>query len=190
MHLTLLRVCRQIYNEANHVLWTTNTYSFNDAGYSLCRFIDDRTTHQKRLLRKLRFQMDWVWGEERNWKHWLKITLIRSLTGLRSLRLQINHSVEDAFTHTGEPWVAEFGLFNRGQVKLIHRMAMLPLTDVKIYLGDRSQLQIPATFWRAENQKACAEWIRKILLDPKGAETLAQKLEHWDKINPQIEEEA
>ncbi|KAL8975789.1 MAG: hypothetical protein Q9205_008074, partial [Flavoplaca limonia] len=50
MRLTVLRVSRQLYAEANPVLWTTNIYSFGD-GPSLQRFMDTRTMNQKRLIR-------------------------------------------------------------------------------------------------------------------------------------------
>ena len=39
MHLTALRVCRQNYNEADRVLWSTNTFSFDDE-VTFRRFMD------------------------------------------------------------------------------------------------------------------------------------------------------
>lgn len=47
MHLTVLQVCRQIYNEANNTLWSTNVFAFDDATVTFKRFMDARTTHQK-----------------------------------------------------------------------------------------------------------------------------------------------
>lgn len=65
MHLTILRVCRQTYIEANNVLWTTNTFSFTDADPTFVDFMEPRSTPQKQLLRKLRLQMDWVYEDDK-----------------------------------------------------------------------------------------------------------------------------
>lgn len=45
MHLTILRTSRQIYAEANPILYSTNTFSFED-GMSLKRFLTTRNIHQ------------------------------------------------------------------------------------------------------------------------------------------------
>lgn len=58
VHLTALRVCRQMYIEANDVLWSTNTFSFNHAAISLDRFMSARTTRQKQSLKS--FDCKWT----------------------------------------------------------------------------------------------------------------------------------
>lgn len=137
MHLAVLRVCRQIYNEANHVLRTTNTFSLNDAGLSFYHFMEDRTTHQKRLLRRLRLQMDWIWVEEKIWDRPFSAKLIKSLTGLRILRLQINHQMDAMFQYVAKAWVNEFSCFEWGHLDLVRKIAMLPLSKVQVFVGDR-----------------------------------------------------
>ncbi|KAF6232490.1 hypothetical protein HO173_009370 [Letharia columbiana] len=139
MHLTALRVCRQIYNDANNILWSTNTFSFNDAATSLDRFMDAQTTRQKQSLRRLRLQMDWVWGEDKPWNHVLGMTLIRSLAGLRSLRLQINHSMYATLFQEAKARGNELGLFQTRRLDFVHKMAILPLTNVEVFVGDLSQ---------------------------------------------------
>ena len=173
MHLTALRVCRQIYIEANDVLWSTNTFSFNDAAISLDRFMSARTTRQKRSLRKLRLHMDWVWDEDKSYNRALGMTLIKSLTGLRSLRLQINHSMEAA--HYQQMRALGDELFQTRYLAFVHKMAVLPLTNVEVFVGDRSQSSYVELLWTEADRMEYAEGIRKILLDPKGAEIYAQK---------------
>ena len=172
-----LRVCRQIYIEANDVLWSTNTFSFNDAAISLDHFMDARTTRQKRSLRKLRLQMDWVWGEDKPYNRVLGMTLIKSLTGLRSLRLQINHSMEAALYQQMKARGNELGLFQTRYLAFVHKMAVLPLINVEVFVGDRSQPVNVDALWTAEDRMEYAEGIRKLLADPRGAELYTQKQE-------------
>ena len=182
MHLTALRVCRQMYIEANDVLWSTNTFSFNDAAISLDRFMSARTTRQKRSLRKLRLHMDWVWDEDKPYNRVLGMKLIKSLTGLRSLRLQINHSMEAA--HYQQMKAFGDDLFQTRYLTFVHKMAVLPLTNVEVFVGDRSQSWYVELLWTAADRMEYAEGIRKILLDPKGAEIWAQNQEWLQRFSP------
>lgn len=187
MHLTVLRVCRQTYNEANNVLWATNTFSFKDADGIFVDFMKSRTTPQKQLLRKLRLQMDWVYEDDKYWNRVLRMTLIRSLIELRSLRLQINHSMKAEVYQCAKARGNELGLFQMRQLEFVDKLAILPLTDVEVFVSDFPQLvdypssdedEPPAdtrASWTAEDRTDYAEGIRKILLDPKGADIYAQK---------------
>lgn len=52
MRLSVLRSCRQIYVEANNIVWTTNTISFADLT-AFKRFMMSRTIDLKRSIRSL-----------------------------------------------------------------------------------------------------------------------------------------
>lgn len=209
MHLTALRVCRQTYNEANNVLWSTNTFSFDDADVTFDRFMDARTTRQKRSLRKLRLQMHWDCGEEILWNRVLGMPLIRSLAGLRSLRLHINHSIKAAFYQKVKArGNNELGLFQTRHVESVHRMAILPLTHVEVFVSDFSQARKlealrmaedltaedwtaeywTAEYWTAEDRTEYGEGIRRILLDPQGAEIYAREQEELKEFYRQDRE--
>ena len=177
MHLKVLRVCRQIYSEANHVLWTTNTFSFRDT-FSFVGFMEERTTPQKRLLKRLRLQMNWAWGDDRLWKHAFSTTVIISLVGLRNLRLQINHSVEAGFYRRAKTRENKLALFEPKHLALMHRMAMFPLVDVEVFVGVHFQQQCnPDAYGMAGDRKEYAEAIRKVLLDPNGARTCSEAMQ-------------
>ena len=135
MHLTALRVCRQMYNKANNVFWTTNTFSFDDANPTLVDFMESRTTRQKQLLRKLRLQMNWIYEDDRGWNRVLGVRRLRSLTELRSLRLQINHSMNAAVYQEAEPRGNEPSLFQPQQWDSVLRIETLPLTDVEVFVS-------------------------------------------------------
>ncbi|KAL8964415.1 MAG: hypothetical protein Q9183_004465, partial [Haloplaca sp. 2 TL-2023] len=58
-----LQVSRQIYQEANEVLYSTNTFSFDDP-IPFRYFLEPRSPLQSRMIRKLRLRMDWTLADE------------------------------------------------------------------------------------------------------------------------------
>ncbi len=196
VHLTVLRVCRQIYNEANDVLWSTNTFSFCEADPAFVDFIESRTTYQKKTLRKLRLQMDWVYEDEKGWNRILGAKRLRSLTGVRSLRLQINHSMTASLYQEAQTGGDELALFQPHRWELLLKMATLPLSDVEVFVSDFPVLISDYPFddsdivepprhlsglWTAEDRMEYADEIRRIMLDPKSAEKHAQFQETLQK---------
>ena len=144
-----------------------------------------------RLLKKLRLQMNCVAKEEVAWSRVLGVGLIRSLVGLRSLRLQINHSMDAAGYQWSKAREDEFSLCKIIQVRLgfVQRMKVLPLTEVEVFVGDYSERcregwkgWTENAMWAAGDRTEYADVIRRILLDPKGAEKWAQDLEEWKEI--------
>ena len=189
VHLTALRVCRQIYNEANDVLWSTNTISFSEAGPAFAEFMESRTTYQKQTLRKLRLQMDWVYEDEKGWNRSLGVKRLRSMTGIRRLRLQINHSMEAALYQKAKTGGDELAYFQPHQWEFLLKMATMPLTDVEVFVSDFPVVISDYPFydddivepprdlsglWTAEDRIEYADEIRRILLDPQSAEKHAQ----------------
>ena len=175
-HLTALRVCRQMYNEANSVLWSTNTFSFNNEA-TFRQFMGARTGCQKRLLKKLRLQINSVANEEAAWSRVLGVTLIRSLRGLRSLRLQMNYLLDTE----GYQWIKARGLDRMMQTRLpfVQKMKVLPLSEVEVFVCDDSARwpRAGAVMWAAEDRAEYADAVRRVLLDPKGVEKYAQDQE-------------
>lgn len=165
MHLTVLRACRQTYNETNHVLWSTNTFSFADDGTTFRRFMDTRTTYQKRSLRKLRLDMHWEGGDEKLWNRALGMACIRSLVGLRGLR--------------------QLGLYKARYLEFAQRVKILPLTDVEIFIADYADRVTLDPLWTAGDRAEYAEGIREMLLDPKGAEVYAREQEEMKEFHRQ-----
>ena len=188
MHLTALRVCRQIYNEADRVLWSTNTFSFHEKD-TLRHFMGTRTTCQKRSLQKLRLQIDSVANEEKAWSSVLGLKLIRSLHGLRSLRLQMN-DIMDADNYQ---WMKAHGLDNMIQMRLgfVQKMKVLPLNEVEVFVCEENEPWPvkDAVLWDAEDRAEFADTIRRILLDPKGGEKYAQVQEELKELRRQLRNE-
>lgn len=199
LHLQTLQVCRQFYNEGTSILWSTNTFSFSD-GRTLDHFMRARGTHQKELLRRLRLQMDRRHDGDNIWGPVLDMKLIRSLTGLRSLRLRIIDSMKASLHRElratanemralltrvgalGDELKAlgnglgvlpnglggignELGdLGNQSESnfpRCMRRLATLPFREVEVFVSSEQRVR-----YRGE----CAEGLREMLLDPKGAE--------------------
>ena len=168
MRLSVLRSCRQIYVEANIILWTTNTFSFADAT-TLKRFMMTRTIHQKRSIESIRLQMEFNSYGYKEWNTALNMPLVRSLYGLRRLRLRIEHEMD---ARTYEYAKSHNLLFTTSYCEGLQKVSTLPLTQVEIVA--RNPLYIPEhDLWTKADREDFAEGLRKILLNPKGAQIYA-----------------
>ncbi|KAL8951244.1 MAG: hypothetical protein Q9222_002772 [Ikaeria aurantiellina] len=168
LSLTILRVSRQMYTEANPILWTTNTFAFPDS-LTLQRFMMTRTIHQKRLIRNLRLQMVWDSCRVKFWSKALSMPLVKSLTGLRTLRLNITYQMENWLWHAMKDTFLESTEYTEG----LRKLSMLPLTSAEVafhvldYVGEDG-------LWEKADRNECARKLRDLLLNPKGAEVYAE----------------
>lgn len=162
MRLTVLRTCRQVYVEANSILWTTNTFSFQRA-VPFKRFMMTRTTHQKSLIRNLRLEIEWYLHDSMSCKSRLNKTLVNSLSGLRSLRLIMWHEEYDM---PRTIWFIETSGFCKG----LRILLTLPLTNVEVVVRSSTWYSTRQGFWAKEDREEVAEGLKKMLLAPKGVE--------------------
>ena len=187
MDLRALQVCQQIYSEANSVLWTTNTFSFDQSTSTFVAFMESRTTRQKQLLRKLRLQMVWHWEDDDAWNRIFGMPLIRSLIGLRSLHLQINHSRKNARDRSMEDRGRALGLFRMRAQEFVDKVAAVPLSNVKVFISehypsDNSESRFQDLQRRVENRLKYVGRLRRELLNSMEAEMDAREqkqLQEW-----------
>ncbi|KAL8817939.1 MAG: hypothetical protein Q9223_003315 [Gallowayella weberi] len=181
MRLTVLRASRQTYAEANHVLWTTNTFSFPE-GVTLQRFMMTRSINQKRLIRSLRFEMEWGCVMEKHYKNVLTMPLVKSLIGLKSLRLNILCEMK------AKNWLAvkdRFLMVTR-YMEGLRKLSTLPLTsaDVTFRLAKYcEEMGRAGLLWQKAHRDQCAADLKKILLNPKGAEVYAEQQRELPKLS-------
>ena len=185
MHPVLLRTCRQIYAEANQVLWETNVFSFNDVP-SFTRFMSSRSGFQKRLIKKLRLAMNWLEDVD-SWDSVLSMALMRSLQGLRELWLLINHSAWRAKRTKSEIDSLLVGHLKGSTLPGVRKLASLPLQQVNVrVVYDPSCQDLdernsdPAFLWTAEDRQDYAKRLRDRPLDPNGAEVWAKYVEELE----------
>ena len=169
MRLTVLAVSRQVYAEANHILWTTNTFSCCD-GITFQRFMKTRTLGQKRLIRNLRFEMEWDFGDWKIWNKALSMPLVKSMIGLRTLRLNILYDLKEyLWQGVTDNFIGSI-TFSEG----LRRLSTLPLTGAEVAFRISGHTSRPG-LWQKVDRDACAQKLREILLNPEGAEVYAEQ---------------
>ncbi|KAL8846645.1 MAG: hypothetical protein Q9221_008285 [Calogaya cf. arnoldii] len=177
LNLTILRASRQIYVEANRILWTTNTFSFAD-GLTFAEFMKTRTIHQKRLINNLRIEMHWDHGDEEHWNKALNMATVRSLTSLRSLRLQVSADIEEKlWRHSKDRFVCLTSYADG-----LRKLSILPLTNVEVavrasridHFHGVGRLSWQERFWDQKAREKCAADLKKLLLNPRGEEAYAE----------------
>ena len=90
--LSILAVCRLLYEESNNVLWQTNTFSFdNDESFRL--FNASMNPSQKHKLKKIHFSMDVIIDSSDRYQYihtckpWAGAIVPRILTPLKNLKV-------------------------------------------------------------------------------------------------------
>ena len=178
MQLSFLRCSRQIYNEASGTLWTTNMFSFADH-VTLKQFMAARNLSQKHALQKLHLDMDWTLEYARDWSDALKLALMRSLRGLRHLRVRITEWSRDPrdprdpdYYFLEKPPYAQLVAWKEA----FQRLAILPLTNVQVavIMAACGKREI-GYWWAADHNLDLAKDIQNTLLDPKGADVRSQE---------------
>ena len=168
MRLTILRASSQIYVEANQVLWTSNTFSFSDA-ITFKRFMMTRTTPQKHIIRSLRLDMDWALYERKEWNSALNMPLVRSLPGLRNLRVHVTHSMESQLYERVRGSFLNYSSVFDG----LHKLSTLPLASAEVFVRIPKHSSTDGLL-KAEETKEIANGLQTILLNPEGAEIYAE----------------
>ncbi|KAL8794943.1 MAG: hypothetical protein Q9195_002525 [Heterodermia aff. obscurata] len=182
IHLCLLRACRQVYNEANEVLWESNIFSFNDV-YSFSCFMNERNNHQKSLIKKLRLAVKMGGIGSPSWSKPLTMPLVKSLQGLRFLWLAIHYRPDIDFATFENIGMLDITVFKSTLLDGVRKLATLPLTWVKVIvtnknLGDYDTYKLPREkLWTQQQREKYGDVIRTRLLAVNGVELLQQENE-------------
>ncbi|MCJ1382021.1 hypothetical protein MMC17_005133 [Xylographa soralifera] len=168
LQLALLRTCRQIYVEANEVLWGTNTFSFGETRL-LRDFVAQRNATQKQLWKKI--HVKWSTGSA-PWFVPLPMDTIKALSGVRVVHLTLVASFARscAVKWTQDEWARDAYV---GQILVLR---ILPLEVVTVTF-DSKVADLPPT-QRLEH----AEDIRRRLLDPDGPKDFEEKLKQREEM--------
>lgn len=128
-YLALLTVSRQVYYEANHVFWTTNTFSF-DSAYCLEWFMESLNYAQKNKLAKIHLEMRTEYMSFRRWSQAIPPRLLPVLRGLKSIDVSVDiEVVKRDWENEGPPIL-----------KPLLRFQKLALERVRFIVGDRQTL--------------------------------------------------
>ena len=193
LDLAILGASRQLYKEAFHILWATNTFSFDDP-VSFGRFISSLSIAQVHKLKTLHLsrvvedQRSLTCGANRVINHWAwtiacEPSRIKKLRGLRTLHVSLEQWLDPGTALTPVPG------YNRRCIQQdalpILQLRILALEHVAVVVTESADMKFseyPAARWSAAEKSDLAEEIRLKLLDADGAATLrvemvAKKLE-------------
>jgi hypothetical protein len=173
--ISVLRVCRQAYVEANQVLWRTTTWSFTHA-LAFSQFMDRRNAVQRRLMRKLHLDLDprycWVrknWAD--GWHAALHKRVLSRFTALEVLHLDIRENQygprqADRIGHPAHSWWP-----NVAMDELVE-LQFLPLKHVTVTCTETSKCDRWPQHSKMDlsERLAMADTIRSRLLDYQGKE--------------------
>ena len=122
MQLDVLSVCRQMNTEASATFWMTNIFDFDDPDH-LKYFMMETSMRHKRMIRSLRLEMQFDYGEA--WSSVLDRDLVSSLSGLRTLRLNVE-------VYGAADWYLIATGYKRRFHQGLRRMSILPLTRIEV----------------------------------------------------------
>ena len=213
--LNALGVCRQLYEEANHLLWATNIFSFEDPR-TFEKFFNSLNPAQKRKLTNIHISADigtgaWLHSQYQRarwdshyWGKALKTSNLNMLRGVQTLHLSINQMFDCVSWHppstetdVGERQLQE-GL--QGDLESVLRLRALAVKHVTVVMSDDA-LDLEnsgksAYRWTATKKNEYAEGIRANIVDPGGAAlvkkeneaaSLARKIESKDNAAARLE---
>lgn len=160
LDLRILGACGQIYEEANAILWTTNTFSFED-GPSLHEFIQGLHTTQRNTLTRMHIDVAW----EMIWADWWRTSLLPSIVSKFNALQTLHLTFKQCRYITPSRFPQE-------ALNLLSAMQTLALKNVTVVIGDR--LDSPDSEdsddpdehrWTIEQKRQAAEGLRSSLLN-------------------------
>jgi len=185
LDLRVLGACRQLYEEANHLLWATNTFSFDDAN-SLNRFLGSLNPAQKRNMSGMHIsaKLD-HWGSGRwdqAWSVALKMPYINMLRGVQNLHLCFEQCY--ASVRVPQTFAASYKLCKTSlddHIKPFLRLRALDVKNITVVLCDNIGIldqEDQALFrWDRTAKNQYASDIRVQLLATNGAELVSKDAE-------------
>ena len=213
--LNALGICRQLYEEANHLLWATNIFSFEDPR-TFEKFFKSLNPAQKRNLTNIHISADigngaWFnshyqrarWDSD-YWGKALKTSNLNMLRGVQTIHLCINQRFDCVAWHTplSDTEAAERQLQEGLQADLesVLRLRALAVKHVTVVMSDDAvelERNGKSTYrWTAAKKNEYAEGVRANIVDPGGADlvkkeneaaSLARKTEIRDNAAARLE---
>ena len=174
LQLGVLRSCRQVYVETNQILWTSNTFSFDDSR-SFQKFIANRNSVQKQLLTKLRLD---ILLDDDSWNRagpglngWLTAPSLNTARSLRALQVLHVHVLYEFGESSMILWKAG------DKIKFIPfegllRLQTLPLKIVTTTIAEQCYGEC---YIELADKVSFIESLRTQLLDPNGADIQDQQ---------------
>jgi hypothetical protein len=131
LSIDILEVCQQTYEEANPILWHTNTWSIQRP-LEFEQFMMRRTPEQRRMMTKMHLEIDPYYDSiGYTWNVVLGAAPFSDFSGLTRLHIDIARSIRNLFPskHSPDP---EARLLLPSLLKGFESLMRLPLKEVKV----------------------------------------------------------
>ena len=185
--LNILGVCRQLYEEANHLLWATNVFSFDDS-VSFDKFIGSLNPAQKRNLTGLHLHTKigcWNYSYDmaslENWATAFKMPYINMLRDVQTLHICFEQRFKRSYGPSPDSTYNRSKRDQDADVKPFLRLRALPTKNVTVVVSDNIHAieldEVTEWRWTTAQKMECAKSIRSQLLDPQGAELVRAEAE-------------
>ena len=185
--LNILGVCRQLYEEANHLLWTTNVFSFDDS-VSFDKFLGSLNPAQKRNLTGLHLHTkigncnhSYDTASLENWAAAFKMPYVNMLRDVQTLHICFEQRFKRSYG------LSPNSIYNRSKedqaayIKPFLRLRALPTKNVTVVVSDNIHAieldEVTEWRWTTAQKMEYAKSIRSQLLDPQGAELVRAETE-------------
>ena len=185
--LNILGVCRQLYEEANHLLWATNVFSFDDS-VSFDKFLGSLNPAQKRNLTGLHLYTKiggWNYGYDmaslENWAAAFKMPYINMLRNVQTLHICFEQRFNTSYGPSPDSTYSRSKRDQDVDVKPFLRLRALPTKNVTVVISDNIHAieldEVTEWRWTTAQKMECAKSIRSQLLDPQGARLVRAEAE-------------
>ena len=152
-----------------------------------------RSMHQRRTIRNLRIELDWR-GLNPNFKAWnkaLDIGTARSLSGLRSLRVRVVHNMtEEAYRSCCGPFRLDFLSWPEDTYfcESLRKLSIQPLVSADVVVECSPYTDDIDAQWTRTSREEVAGRLRRMLLNPWGAEDYAEAKRKEKEANAELRE--
>ena len=166
LDLSVLGACRQLYGEAHHILWTSNTFIFHTVA-SLSEFVKQLNTAQRRKLSNLELSAEiHVMADGYDPENVVTKVTVSRLLGLKHLSLLVQ-AEGDSYNRPYNPEQAI-----KKMLAAFNQLKALPLESAVVKITNTktpTKSTFPYIKFSCELLDASAEDFRVALLDPNGA---------------------
>lgn len=186
LDLSMLGASRQVYEEASLLLWSTNTFSFEDPE-SFDKVLSKLTSLQKKRVTKMHISMPWLSYQYEQWERALNIRLLQKLKGLKTVHLCFDQDLallasclyktmlqkEETSSDRSLALQQGFLFLDYPQLEPFGLLQMLHLQHVTVVIADKVGNAVHlANRWSIQQKREVAEKVRHKLLDPDGGRVL------------------
>ena len=183
--LSVLAVCRQLYEESNNILWQTNTFSFDDP-YAFQTFLAGMNLSQKHKLKKIHINTPVKVNEvlfrvelSLNWTNAISPRALAPLKNLNTIHLSFDHYTIDQSPSTPMSHAASHGSVTFNMETMLG-LRLLPWKDmtnanrgkhVTVVVGDgfKPYSDSITARWTKAQKLSAAESLRARLATPDAA---------------------